>query len=160
MDANEYYGGDSASLTLKEIQAWADYHISHPEAHYSSISLRYPASDASHEQILPPDLIRVSRHYSISLSPSVIPSTGLLIDSLVKSGVSRYGGFRLLESIALYTSAGGVDPSIVRVPSSKEDVFKDKGMSLMEKRKLMKFLLWNIGQFEDSAEIQGSFLVH
>lgn len=154
LDANEYYGGESASLTLKELHSWAINHKAHPGGLYSHVSIRYPASDAPDAQTPPPELLRESRHYSISLTPALIPSKGILIDSLVKSGVSKYGGFRLLEGIALHSNEA--DPAIICVPASKEDVFKDKGMSLMEKRKLMKLLLWTVGQFEESQEIQGS----
>lgn len=93
-----------------------------------------------------------SRQYAISLSPTLIPSIGPLIDALVASGVSRYGGFKLLERVALYASPGIVKP----VPGNKEDVFKSKQLSLLDKRRLMRFLMFAGGEFEDKPELQGN----
>ena len=92
-----------------------------------------------------------SRQYSISLSPTIIPSIGPLIDALIASGVSRYGGFKLLEKVAIYTGPGSVKP----VPGSKEDVFKNKELSLLEKRRLMRFLMFAAGDFESKKELDG-----
>jgi len=39
------------------------------------------------------------------------------------------------------------------IPASKEDVFKSKALSLIEKRKLMKFLMFASGDFEISSDI-------
>ena len=74
-----------------------------------------------------------SRQYAISLTPSIIPSLGPHIDSLIASGVARYGGFRLLERVAVWDRASS---SIRSVPGSKEDVFKSKELSLVQKRRL------------------------
>lgn len=92
-----------------------------------------------------------ARAYSISLSPSLIPSTGPLIDALVSSGVARYGGFRLIERVYVYDPSGTVKP----VPGSKEDVFKNKEISLLDKRRLMRFLMFAAGEFEDKKELEG-----
>jgi RAB protein geranylgeranyltransferase component A len=75
-----------------------------------------------------------------------------LISSLISSGVSRYGGFKLLERIALYNKPGYVNS----VPSTKEDIFKDKQISLVEKRRLMRFFTFAAGEFEGEPEINGS----
>ncbi|KAI0959198.1 hypothetical protein AcW1_004099 [Taiwanofungus camphoratus] len=92
-----------------------------------------------------------SRQYSLSLCPSIIPSTGPLIDALIASGVSRYGGFKLLERVAIYDRPG----LIKAVPGSKEDVFKSKELSLIDKRRLMRFLVFAAGDFEEKKELQG-----
>jgi hypothetical protein len=92
-----------------------------------------------------------SRQYSLSLSPSIVPSVGPLISSLVSSGVARHTDFRLLERVGIYHPSGQVG----LVPSSKEDVFKNKNLSLVEKRRLMRFLIFAAGEFEESNEITG-----
>lgn len=85
------------------------------------------------------------------LAPSIVPSVGPHIDSLVASGVSRYGSFKLLEKVAVYDRPGVVQS----VPGSKEDVFKSKVLSLLEKRRLMRFLLFAAGEFEGKKELEG-----
>jgi RAB protein geranylgeranyltransferase component A len=92
-----------------------------------------------------------SRQYSLSLAPSLIPSVGPMIASLVSSGVARYGGYRLVERVGAYDSSGVVKT----VPGSKEDVFKNKDISLVDKRRLMRFLMFAAGNFEDKKELEG-----
>lgn len=97
------------------------------------------------------DLPAQSRQYALSLAPAFIPSLGPLITSLVGSGVARYGGYKLIEKTAVYSDDG----SVRIVPGSKEDVFKSKDMSLVDKRRLMRFLMFAAGDFENSSDIPG-----
>ena len=151
VDNNQYYGGDEASLTLDELAEWADIrkadpnetarpspYLVHQRTRYASISRS--VAIPSH-----------SRQYSVSLVPSIVPSVGPHIDSLILSGVSRYGSFKLLEKVAVYDSPG----LIQRVPGSKEDVFKSKILSLVDKRRLMRFLMFAAGDFEGKKEVEG-----
>ncbi|KAH9059376.1 FAD/NAD-P-binding domain-containing protein [Lactarius vividus] len=150
LDHNPYYGGDEASLTLDELARWADVRSEFSEN--SGKSSSYLAAQCtkftsiSRSGVIPDH----SRHYSISLSPTLIPSVGSFISSLIASGVSRYGGYRLLERVGIYSSNGGLQ----NVPGSKEDVFKST-LSLIEKRRLMRFLVFASGDFEGSKELQG-----
>ncbi|KAJ3793587.1 FAD/NAD-P-binding domain-containing protein [Lentinula aff. detonsa] len=139
LDENVYYGGDEASLSFEEYINWATH--AKDSTQFSSISLS--SSDA----------LPNSRQYSISLSPSVIPAAGPLISSLVASGVSRYGGFRLVEQVAVYSNH-----EVKTVPGSKEDIFKDKTISLLDKRRLMRFLVFASGDedFEARTELEGA----
>jgi hypothetical protein len=98
-----------------------------------------------------PNVPSQSRQYSICLQPAIIPSVGPLISSLVSSGVAKYSGFKLLESVSIYDSPGKVKS----VPGSKEDIFKNKQISLIEKRRLMRFLTFAAGEFEDQKELEG-----
>ncbi|KAI5119632.1 hypothetical protein M0805_007895 [Coniferiporia weirii] len=136
VDTNDYYGSDEASLTIKELQKWVGATRKGPNTGTSSASLYG-------------ELLQHSRAYSLSLSPSVIVSTGPLISSLIGSGVSRYGGFKLLERICVYSPSG-----FSSVPGSKEDIFKSKELSLLDKRKLMRFLVFASGDFEKAPEVQ------
>lgn len=150
IDINSYYGADEASLSLDELSKWADERSSssniediHP---YIRSQRAKFTSMTRHGPILPQ-----SRQFAISLAPSLIPSIGPVISSLVSSGVARYGGYRLLESVGVYDSSGIVKP----VPGSKEDVFKNKDISLVDKRRLMRFLMFASGDFEDKKELEG-----
>ncbi|TFK56282.1 FAD/NAD(P)-binding domain-containing protein [Heliocybe sulcata] len=148
LDQNPYYGGDEASLTLDELIQWVDSNTTN-EAHGKSAFHAQTAkfTSISHSG----DLLPNSRQYSISLWPSIIPSTGPLISSLIGSGVSRYGGYKLLERIAVFSSG-----QVRNVPGSKEDVFKNKDLSLLEKRRLMRFLMFASGEFEGKPELEGN----
>ena len=149
LDNNPYYGGDEASLTLEELAQWADSRSTPENSEKLSkylVAQRAKFTSVSRSPLVPDH----PRHYSISLAPSLIPSVGPLISSLVASGVSRYGGYRLLERVGIYSSNDGLQ----NVPGSKEDVFKSS-LSLIEKRRLMRFLLYTSGDFESSKEFQG-----
>ncbi|ESK86415.1 rab escort protein [Moniliophthora roreri MCA 2997] len=138
IDENPYYGADEASLTQDEFIQWQDKLSVSTDEIYTSFSRT--------GEVLPQ-----SRQYSISLSPAMIPSTGPLISSLIQSRVSRYGGFRLIQQVAVYNSSGSMKP----VPGSKEDIFKDRSISLVDKRRLMRFLQFAVGDFSTSKELVG-----
>jgi RAB protein geranylgeranyltransferase component A len=147
LDHNSYYGGDEASITLDELARWADDRSESsgkPSSYLTAQRAKF--TSFSRSRIIPDH----SRHYSISLAPALIPSVGSFISSLIASGVSRYGGYRLLERVGIYSSNSGLQ----NVPGSKEDVFKSS-LSLIEKRRLMRFLVFASGDFENSKELQG-----
>lgn len=150
LDHNPYYGADEASLTLDELARWADDR-SESSGNSGKSSSYLTAQRAKFTSISRSGVIpEHSRHYSVSLSPTLIQSVGSLISSLIASGVSRYGGYRLLERVGIYSSSSGLQ----NVPGSKEDVFKSS-LSLIEKRRLMRFLVFASGNFEGSKELQG-----
>ncbi|CAA7259504.1 unnamed protein product [Cyclocybe aegerita] len=144
IDVNPYYGGDEASLSLEEFVQWADQ-VSSSSSEPSNPPPRFQRVSRSPE--VPPQ----SRQYSICLQPAVIPSTGPLIASLVSSGVAKYSGFRLVDCVSVYDSSGRVKS----VPGSKEDIFKSKEISLIEKRRLMRFLTFAAGDLEGRQELEG-----
>jgi len=82
----------------------------------------------------------------------VLPSRGALIDTLIALDVSKYVSFRMLDAVSFWKDdLGGAK----RVPGSKEEVFKDKTIGLVEKRRLMKFLMWCGGEFEGDEILRG-----
>ena len=134
VDQNAYYGADEATLSHEELLQWS----------HSSSSL-YSNFFSSSNDPLP-----FSRSYSLSLAPALIPSAGPLINALILSGVSRYGQFKLLDAVYIYRH-----DVLERVPGNKEDVFKARNISLVDKRKLMRFLQFASGDFEGQSEIEG-----
>lgn len=140
IDSNPYYGADEASLALDELIQWADKAASgsDPTSRFHSVTRSAEAPSQS-------------RQFSICLQPAVIPSVGPLISSLIASGVAKYSGFRLLDCISVYDSSGRV----TNVPGSKQDIFKSKAISLIEKRRLMRFLTFASGDFENAEELKG-----
>ncbi|KAG1895929.1 FAD/NAD(P)-binding domain-containing protein [Suillus fuscotomentosus] len=132
-DPNPYYGADEASLSLDELVQWVNRRKEHDRSvtHYG-------------------ELPSYARQYSVSLGPSVIPSIGPFISSLIASGVSRYGSFKLLGRVVIYD--GGM---LKDVPQSKDDIFQSKAMSLLEKRRVTRFLMFAAGDFENNKELHG-----
>lgn len=179
LDPNQYYGGEQASLTLDELQEWYQERSStSPDPEVTSSSQAGSSGSSSQGTYHPsqrkrytqpstsePDesLLANKRRYALSLFPAVLPSRGSLITTLINSGVSKYVSFRLLDSVSLYEPVQGAEAEagvgtgkVRRVPGSKEQVFKDKQISLMEKRRLMKFLMFAVGEFENDQLLKGA----
>jgi len=82
-----------------------------------------------------PGLLEQSRRFSLDVAPSLVLASGPMVETLVNSGVHRYCDFKSIEGSFLLQ-----DDSLRKVPCSKNEVFADKQISLIEKRCLMKFL--------------------
>ncbi|KAK0545339.1 hypothetical protein OC846_005714 [Tilletia horrida] len=154
IDQNSWYGGRTwASLSLKELVQWSQESSPYKDERYKT-SLTFPAFEqqgqgaaaTENAKEIPSELLPLDRHYALSLCPTLLPASGLTIDILIRSGVASYCTFRLLENTLVYhqmTTSGPDTPSsaaLKRVPSSKEDIFKDRSISLPDKRRLMKVL--------------------
>ncbi|CDR87440.1 related to Rab proteins geranylgeranyltransferase component A 2 [Sporisorium scitamineum] len=157
IDENDYYADQWASLTLSELLKWAQSMQSSSAegaastARIDNIDLSFPASSKANEQTpqdpfeLPESLASLNRHYAISLAPTLLPTTGPSIDCLIRSKVSSYATFRLLERTCVASTSTTDDDTtttLTSVPASKEDIFKTKTLSLIAKRKLMKLLMY------------------
>ncbi|WVF67173.1 hypothetical protein IAT40_001919 [Kwoniella sp. CBS 6097] len=158
LDPNEYYGGQQASLTLDELAIWAEAQVEGQASTPSSTKQAYGViySQASTSK-LTPQLEKDKRRYAISLFPAVLPSRGKLIETLIASDVSKYVSFRLLDSVSIYepSPTAEAEGGFKKVPGSKEEVFKDKSVKLLDKRRLMKFLMFAAGEFEQDELLRG-----
>ncbi|KAG9105409.1 Rab proteins geranylgeranyltransferase component A, partial [Ceratobasidium sp. 392] len=130
IDEQTFYGGPHASLSLSEL------------AEQTLTSESGPS----------PELLAKSRQYALSLAPHLIPATGPFVAALVNSGVARYGSFVLPKRVAVANASAN---SFKSVPASKQDVFRDRDVSLVQKRRLIKFLMFASGDFEGSTELSG-----
>lgn len=148
IDEEEHYGGPWSSLTLTELVEWSRNTALHSSQGKHNVSIEFPAfhngpNDKQKDLNIPDQLASLNRHFSISLAPTVVPCAGPTIDVLIRSKVASYCTFRLLQKTAVHqasNSSTGSDWKLQKVPSSKEDIFKDKSLSLIDKRKLMKLL--------------------
>ncbi|KAM0788650.1 hypothetical protein ACM66B_002752 [Microbotryomycetes sp. NB124-2] len=129
LDSNTYYGDEWASLTVDELVTWH-------QSRSSSSSGTAPDDNS--------ELKRLSNRFSLSLRPCLLRATGPAIDIFVRSKVASYLSFGLLEATAMCRANQGVTGTVHvdRVPSSKADVFNDTTLSLVEKRRLTKLLLF------------------
>ncbi|GAA5872668.1 hypothetical protein JCM16303_004598 [Sporobolomyces ruberrimus] len=144
LDSASYYGTEHASLSLTELHDWLQ---TQPTSSSSA-----PSTPLD----LPPELVKVSQRFAISLFPVLLRAQGPGIDLLVRSKVATYLQFGLLSGVGLCTPSvnaeeegeggQGKNIKVERVPASKADVFNDQSLSLVEKRRLTKLLLFAAGQ--------------
>lgn len=156
VDRNDYYADQWASLTLSELLKWTQSVQSKSRGSKQSttriedVELIFPSSSDFRDgkpgetSQLPESLASLDRHYAISLAPALLPATGPSIDCLIRSKVSSYATFRLLERTCVASRQTGDDATLMltNVPASKEDIFKTKALTLIAKRKLMKLLMY------------------
>jgi len=76
-----------------------------------------------------------SHHYNIDLSPKVVMCAGKLIELLIGSGSHNYTEFKHIHSSYIK-----IKDQLIKVPSSKSEIFKDRFLELPQKRALMKFM--------------------
>lgn len=142
IDQEEHYGGPWSSLTLSELLEWFRNAALLESQGKQNVSMAFPAFDQQDQ--IPQSLSTIDRHFSISLSPTIVPCAGPTIDVLIRSKVASYCTFRLLQKTSMYIANNTDDTTtewpLRKVPSSKEDIFKDKTLSLVDKRRLMKLL--------------------
>ncbi|KAM9700172.1 LOW QUALITY PROTEIN: rab proteins geranylgeranyltransferase component A 1, partial [Menidia menidia] len=80
-------------------------------------------------------LLREGRRFNIDLVSKLMFSRGSLVDLLIKSNVSRYAEFKNVSRVLTYRHG-----NVEQVPCSRADVFASRQLSVVEKRKLMRFL--------------------
>ncbi|KAI4785345.1 hypothetical protein KUCAC02_037822, partial [Chaenocephalus aceratus] len=92
-------------------------------------------SEPSKKKISYAHLVREGRRFNIDLVSKLMFSRGSLVDLLIKSNVSRYAEFKNVTRILTYRQG-----RVEQVPCSRSDVFASRQLSVVEKRKLMRFL--------------------
>ncbi|KAL0082179.1 GDP dissociation inhibitor [Phycomyces blakesleeanus] len=97
--------------------------------------------------------LSVSRSYNLDMAPKLLSCQGELIETLIHSGVGRYLEFKSVDDIFVFDDK---TKGLEKVPSSKEDVFTNKAISLIDKRKLMKFLMYAVHYEDDETLLQES----
>ncbi|CAG8459115.1 5254_t:CDS:10 [Funneliformis mosseae] len=96
-------------------------------------------------------LLKESRRYNLDLAPKIMPCRGELIELLISSGVGRYLEFKALDRTYIYSDQDKYD----KVPCSKEDVFTSQTVSLVDKRKLMRFLTFALDYTKSPEKFEG-----
>lgn len=91
---------------------------------------KYPDADISHE-ITDKD----RKGFLIDTRPRLLAGGGSMCKRLVAEGVAKYLEFRPIASCGLITADG-----TTMVPMTKEDIFADTSLSLIEKRQLSKLV--------------------
>jgi len=111
MDRNDYYGGDSASLNLQQL-------------------FQQQRNGAA-----PPASLGSSRDYNIDLIPKFIMASGELVKMLIKTDVTKYLEFKVIEGSYVFKQG-----KINKVPATEKEALSSPLMGLLEKRRFKKFL--------------------
>lgn len=122
------------------------------DAFFLSNSSSNGTKHAMAEKQLFADLLKSSRSYNLDSTPKFLGSRDALVETLIRSGVGRYLEFKSVDDIYILDQRL---KSLEKVPSSKEDIFINKSVSLIEKRKLMKFLTFAMEYDENDAIFEG-----
>jgi len=119
MDRNSYYGGESASLNLNQL--------------FEKFN-KGKADEAK---------LGASRDYNVDLIPKFIMASGLLVQILIKTDVTRYLEFKSVDGS--FVVNGG---KVYKVPSTSGEALKSPLMGILEKRRCGKFLEY-VGNYEE-----------
>lgn len=142
LDAADAYGSQDIALSLEGFHEWAQ-----------------AKTDADVPAEIPPALSAAKRKFNLALRPTLVPALSPFVDTLIASGAANYSGFRLLEAMALLRpspdESSQAQPELKSIPASKEEIFNSKELSLVEKRRVMKFLQFAIGDLEQAESLKG-----
>lgn len=143
IDRNGYYGDEWASLSLEMVDEWAAKQtLAHNTGNnynssFCNVDIVYDREPV-HEHVMQ-DLRNKSNRFAIDLSPRLIFSRGAMVDVLVQSNICRYLEFK--NCTRILSSKQGCDRlKWVQVPSTRDAVFASEDLSLLQKRKFMKFV--------------------
>lgn len=115
IDRNNYYGGESASLTPLE-----------------QLYEKFMGPNAK-----PPPEMGRGRDWNVDLIPKFLMANGSLVKLLIHTGVTRYLEFKSVEGSYVYK--GG---KVYKVPADEMEALATSLMGMFEKRRFKKFLCW------------------
>ncbi|KAK0729962.1 GDP dissociation inhibitor [Lasiosphaeris hirsuta] len=141
IDPNNYYGGADAAFSLQEAETWASSITAatdNDRGTFKSASITKPDGNTG---------LSFPRAYTLALSPQVIHARSKLLSQLVSSRAYRHVEFLAVGSFYIFkpTTRSSQKPSLVRIPSTREDVFFTTAIPTKAKRGLMKFLKFVLG---------------
>ncbi|KAK3336662.1 GDP dissociation inhibitor-domain-containing protein [Cercophora scortea] len=136
IDSNDYYGSADAAFSLQEADDWV---ARHSTTAASSTSVFKSASITKPENVAG---LSFPRAYTLALAPQLIHARSELLSQLVSSRAYRQVEFLAVGSFFVFkpSSSPALAPTLVRIPSTREDVFSTTAISAKAKRGLMKFL--------------------
>jgi len=111
MDRNNYYGGECASLNLEQLFQ----------------KFKNGAKPGAN--------LGASRDYNVDLVPKFIMSSGLLVQMLLHTDVTRYLEFKSVDGSYVYRRGG----KIYKVPASDTEALTSSLIGLLDKNRARKF---------------------
>uniref|UniRef100_A0A673BNH9 Rab proteins geranylgeranyltransferase component A n=1 Tax=Sphaeramia orbicularis TaxID=375764 RepID=A0A673BNH9_9TELE len=143
------YLSQSDSSSISNLQVF--YEGAEPEADQPCPSADPNQSEpVKKKKISLAQLVKEGRRFNIDLVSKLMYSRGSLVDLLIKSNVSRYAEFKNVSRILTYRQG-----KVEQVPCSRADVFASRQLSVIEKRKLMRFLTSCVEETEDQQAYNG-----
>jgi len=115
LDRNDYYGGESASLNLKQL---------------------YKKLEGSDEKI-DEKALGASKNYSVDLCPKFIMGCENLVKMLLHTKVTRYLEFRCVDGSYVYKEG-----KLYEVPMTPAAAMNSSLMGIFQKRRYHSFLQW------------------
>lgn len=115
VDRNDYYGGESASITPLE-----------------KLYEKYGRKDK------PSEKFGRTRDWNVDLIPKFIMADGYLVKVLIHTGVTRYLEFKSVEGSYVWKKGG----KVYKVPVTETEALSTSLMGLFEKRRFRSFLVW------------------
>ncbi|KAK4168645.1 putative rab proteins geranylgeranyltransferase component A [Cladorrhinum sp. PSN259] len=146
IDPHDFYGGPDAALSLQEAESWVADVEAGKEPSFSSASVTKPEGTTG---------LSFPRAYSLALAPQLIHARSALLEQLVSSRAYRQVEFLAVGSFFIFKPSQDFPqkPALVRIPSTREDVFSTTAISAKAKRGLMKFLKFVL-DYENSPQIE------
>ncbi|KHN86779.1 Rab proteins geranylgeranyltransferase component A [Toxocara canis] len=130
------------------------WHITEPDATESE---QNGATESDHP--VRSDVENNWRRFSIDLLPKVLLSRGAMVQVICDSEVSKYCEFkcvgRLLCLSANEDSVEGTLLNLQVVPCSRSEIFQSEAITMLEKRRIMKFLTSCMQWHQNPDEIDG-----
>uniref|UniRef100_A0A8D3DZS1 Rab proteins geranylgeranyltransferase component A n=1 Tax=Scophthalmus maximus TaxID=52904 RepID=A0A8D3DZS1_SCOMX len=150
-DSKEKETKDEASDEKEEEQSQAPHTDGEePETAQPQPPTAPSQSEPVRKKISYTHLVKEGRRFNIDLVSKLMFSRGSLVDLLIKSNVSRYAEFKNITRILTYRNG-----NTEQVPCSRADVFASRQLSVVEKRKLMRFLTSCVEETEEQQVYNG-----
>ncbi|KAK3310884.1 GDP dissociation inhibitor-domain-containing protein [Chaetomium strumarium] len=146
LDPNEFYGGAEAAFSLQDAELWANRISAGSGGIFSAVSIEKPEGATG---------LSSSRAYSLALAPQLIHARSALLSQLVSSRAYRQVEFLAVGSFYIFKPPQdpSQQPSLTRIPSTREEVFSTTAVSAKAKRLLMKFLKFVL-DYENSPQLE------
>jgi Rab proteins geranylgeranyltransferase component A len=151
LDTADRYGleyGNIDCKTVLELGTAKTYHAKSAESRSEQEAEQVQETSAQFIE----SITSQSRRYNLEQTPKMLLSRGDIVELIISSGTGSYLEFRLVEKLYFW-----FQNTLNLVPGSKEDVFINKEMTLIQKRRLMKFLTFAM-DFEASPEVYEGFM--
>lgn len=146
LDPKPFYGSHFSSLSPPELSSFLLSPPPPPSTTCSAASDEYEVVSLSSRSLYsdveistsPNEEVQNPRSFNLDVSgPRVLFCADSAINLMLKSEVSQYMEFKSIDASLIFD---GVSGKLVSVPDSRAKIFKDKGLGLMEKNRLMKVL--------------------